>query len=95
MKFKKKRLKPQGVLLNIYHRLLIGCRFLYYPKIGDITMYTFYQPQISVMQEESDIQSYIDEEHEHKEQEERDYYKQMEEDYYKSIEDNYYKYLEQ
>ena len=58
-------------------------------------MYTFYQPQISVMQKESNIQSYIDEEHEHKEQEKCDYYKQMEEDYYKSIEDNYYKHLEQ
>ena len=51
-------------------------------------MYTFYQPQISVMQEESDIQSYIDEEHEHKEQEERDYYKQMEEDYYRCLEED-------
>ena len=53
----------------------------------------FYQPRISVAQEEDDIQSYIDEEHECKEQEERDYYKQIEEDYYKSIEDNYYKHL--
>ena len=58
-------------------------------------MYTFYQPQTSVAQEESDIQLYIDEEYEYKEQEERDYYKQMEEDYYKSVEDNYYKHLEQ
>lgn len=58
-------------------------------------MYTFYQPQISVAQEESDIQSYIDKEYERKEQEECDYYKQIEEDYYKSIEDNYYKHLEQ
>ena len=46
----------------------------------------FYQPRISVAQEEDDIQSYIDEEHECKEQEERDYYKQMEEDYYKHLE---------
>lgn len=45
-------------------------------------MYTFFQPRISVAQEEADIKSMIDIEYERKEQEERDYYKQMEEDYY-------------
>lgn len=49
-------------------------------------MYTFFQPIISVEQEEADIKATIDEEYERKEQEERDYYKQMEEDYYKDIE---------
>ena len=48
-------------------------------------MYTFYQPRISVEQEESDIKSMIDEEYERKEQEECDYYKQMEEDYYRNL----------
>lgn len=48
-------------------------------------MYTFFQPKISVAQEEADIKSMIDEEYERKEQEERDYYKQMEEDYYKNL----------
>ena len=46
----------------------------------------FYQPLISVAQEETYIQSYIDEEYERKKQEERDYYKQIEEDYYKHLE---------
>lgn len=50
-------------------------------------MYTFFQPRISVAQEEADIKSMIDMEYERKEQEERDYYKQMEEDYYKNLED--------
>lgn len=45
-------------------------------------MYSYYQPRISVEQEESDIKAMIDEEYERKEQEERDYYKQMEEDKY-------------
>ena len=53
-------------------------------------MYAYFQPRISVAQEESDIKSMIDEEYERKEQEERDYYehyyKQMEEDYYKQME---------
>ena len=49
-------------------------------------MYTFFQPRISVEQEEADIKAMIDEEYERKEQEERDYYKQMEEDCYKSLE---------
>ena len=57
-------------------------------------MYAYFQPRISVTQEEADIKAIIDEEYEHKEQEERDYYKQMEENYYKQMEENYYKYLE-
>ena len=58
-------------------------------------MYTFFQPIISVEQEEADIKAMIDEEYERKEQEERDYYKQMEEDYYKQMEEDYYKSLEE
>ena len=50
-------------------------------------MYTFFQPRISVTQEEADIKSMIDEEYERKEQEERDYYIQIKEDYYKSLEE--------
>ena len=48
-------------------------------------MYTFFQPRISVEQEEADIKEMIDEEYERKEQEERDYYKQIEEDYYRNL----------
>ena len=43
-------------------------------------MYTYFQPRISVAQEEADIKEMIDEEYERKEQEERDYYKHLEED---------------
>ena len=54
-------------------------------------MYAYFQPKISVAQEETDIKSMIDEEYERNQQEERDYYehyyKQMEEDYYKNWED--------
>ena len=50
-------------------------------------MYTYFQPKISVEQEEADIKSMIDREYERKEQEERDYYKQMEKDYYRYWED--------
>ena len=50
-------------------------------------MYSFFQPKISVEQEEADIKAMIDEEYERKEQEHRDYCKQMEEDYYKQMED--------
>ena len=50
-------------------------------------MYTFFQPIISVEQEETDIKAMIDEKYERKEQEERDYYKQMEENYYKNLGD--------
>ena len=51
-------------------------------------MYTYFQPSMSVSQEESDIKSMIDEEYERKEQEECDYYKQIEEDYYKHLEED-------
>ena len=50
-------------------------------------MYVYFQPRISVTQEEADIKEIIDEEYECKVQEERDYYKQMEEDYYRYRED--------
>lgn len=49
-------------------------------------MYTFFQPRISVEQEEDNIKAMIDREYERKE-EERDYYKQMEEDYYRCLEE--------
>ena len=51
-------------------------------------MYAYFQPKMSVEQEEADIKEMIDEEYERKEQEERDYYKQMEEDYYKHLEED-------
>lgn len=51
-------------------------------------MYAYFQPRISVAQEEADITEMIDKEYERNQQEERDYYehyyKQMEEDYYSS-----------
>ena len=50
-------------------------------------MYTYFQPKISVEQEEADIKAMIDEDYERKGQEERDYYKQMEKDYYRYWED--------
>ena len=50
-------------------------------------MYAYFQPRISVTQEEADIKAMIDREYERKEQEERDYYKQMEEDCYRYWED--------
>ena len=42
-------------------------------------MYTYFQPKISVEQEEDDIKAMIDEEYERKEQENRDYYRYLEE----------------
>ncbi len=42
-------------------------------------MYTYFQPRISVAQEEDNIKAMIDEEYEHKEQENRDYYRYLEE----------------
>lgn len=57
-------------------------------------MYTYFQPRISVDQEEADIKEIIDEEYERKEQENRDYYKQMEEEYYRHLEEEYYRYWE-
>ena len=50
-------------------------------------MYTFFQPRISVNQEEADIKEMIDEEYERKEQENLYYYKQMDEEYYRYLED--------
>ena len=50
-------------------------------------MYTYFQPRISVEQEEADIKEMIDEEYELKEHENRDYYKQIEEEYYRYLED--------
>ena len=50
-------------------------------------MYAFFQPRMSVSQEEDNIKAMIDEEYERKKQEERDYYKHLEEDYYKHLED--------
>ena len=41
-------------------------------------MYAFFQPRMSVSQEEEDIKEMIDEEYERKKQEERDYYKHLE-----------------
>ena len=57
-------------------------------------MHTYFQPRISVEQEEADIKEMIDEEYERKEQENRDYYKQMEEEYYRHLEEEYYRHLE-
>lgn len=53
-------------------------------------MHTFFQPRISVAQEEADIQELIDEEYERREQEERYYFKAMEEEMYKQMEEDYY-----
>ena len=50
-------------------------------------MYAYFQPKISVEQEEADIKEMIDKEYERKEQENRDYYKQIEEEYYRYLED--------
>ena len=56
-------------------------------------MYAFFQPRISVAQEEADITEMIDKEYERNKQEERDYYehyyKQMEEEFYKQTEEDY------
>ena len=51
-------------------------------------MYTYFQPRISVEQEEDYIKGMIDEEYERKKQEGRDYYEQMKEDYYKQMEED-------
>ena len=50
-------------------------------------MYAFFQPRISVAQEEADIKAMIDKEYERKEQENRDYYKQIDDEYYRYFED--------
>ena len=49
----------------------------------------YFQPRISVAQEETNIKEIINEKYEREKQEERDYYKQIEEDYY-----SHYKYKE-
>lgn len=54
-------------------------------------MYTFFQPKISVAEEEADIQELIDEEYERRKQEEDAYFKAMEEEMYKQMEEDYYK----
>ena len=51
-------------------------------------MYAYFQPRISVAQEEADITEMIDKEYERNQQEERDYYKQMKEDYYKQMKED-------
>ena len=51
-------------------------------------MYAFFQPRISVAQEEADITEMIDKEYERNQQEERNYY----EHYYKQMEEEYYTY---
>ena len=53
-------------------------------------MYVYFQPRISVEQEEADIKEMIDEEYARREQENRDYYKQIEEEDYRSLEDRNY-----
>lgn len=40
-------------------------------------MYAYFQPKMSVKQEEADIKEMIDEEYEQREQENLDYYKQI------------------
>ena len=50
-------------------------------------MHVYFQPRISVEQEEIDIKEMIDEEYERKEQENRNYYKQIEDEYYIYLED--------
>ena len=64
-------------------------------------MYAYYQPKISVKQEESNIKEMIDEEYEQREQEHIDYYNQISEAYYrylddycKQIEEEYHRYWE-
>lgn len=48
-------------------------------------MYTYFQPRMSVEQEEANIKEMIDEEYKQREQEHLEYYKQMEEDYYRYL----------
>ena len=58
-------------------------------------MYTYFQPKISVAQEEADIQELIYEEYERRKQEENAYFKAMEEDYFKAMEEEMYKQMEE
>ncbi len=46
----------------------------------------YYQPKISVEQEDADIKEMIDKEYEQREQEHIDYYKQIKEEYYRYLE---------
>ena len=48
-------------------------------------MYTYFQPRMSVKQEEADIKAMIDEKYERKEQEHLDFYKKIEDEYYKHL----------
>ena len=50
-------------------------------------MHTYFQPKISVAQEEVDIKEMVDKEYERKEQENCDYYKQIDDEYYRYFED--------
>ena len=54
-------------------------------------MYAYFQPRISVSQEEADITEMIDKEYERNHQEERDYY----EHYYKQMEEEFYKQMKE
>ena len=58
--------------------------------MGELNTYMYFQPKISVAQEESNITEMIDKEYECNQQEERDYY----EHYYKQMEEEYYTYCE-
>ena len=58
-------------------------------------MHTYFQPKISVAQEEADIQELIDEEYERRKQEEDAYFKAMEEEMYKQMEEEMYKQMEE
>ena len=50
-------------------------------------MYAFFQPKISVEQEEADIKAMIDEEYEQREQEHLDYIRLITEQYSKCLDD--------
>lgn len=49
-------------------------------------MYAYFQPKMTVEQEEADIKEMIDEEHKQREQEHLDYYEQIEEEYHRYYE---------
>ena len=49
-------------------------------------MYTYFQPKMSVEQEEADIKEMIDEDYKQREQEHLDYYEQIEEEYHRYCE---------
>lgn len=49
-------------------------------------MYAYFQPKMSVEQEEADIKEMIDEEYNQREQENLDYYEQIEEEYHRYCE---------